>query len=190
VAAGPGSFTGLRSGSRRDPGPRVHRAESAWSPVLRSMRLRIGSETLTGRVVVGWIDAHRREVFSAVYRVGTGAPVRPRAARDRRRHECGAAAGHAQRLQTIEAAPIASRATARRCTRMTSVERCPPRYPSAAADRRRGWADRLRARARNETIDPAAIQPLYVAGRTREVAATRAGSVGGRMRQRRTRSRR
>ncbi len=70
VAAGPGSFTGLRVGIATIQGLAFvqHRrvvAVSALAALAQS-----GSEELQPGAHVGaWMDAHRREVFSALYRV-------------------------------------------------------------------------------------------------------------------------
>jgi len=74
VAAGPGSFTGLRIGIATVQGLAfVHDRRIVGVSALDALA-QIGSlDVVPGTLVAAWMDAHRRDVFSAVYRV-TGAP--------------------------------------------------------------------------------------------------------------------
>jgi len=76
VASGPGSFTGLRIGIATMQGLAfVHRRPLAGVPALDALAQR-GSEGLAaGTIVAAWMDAHRREVFAALYRVEDGRGV-------------------------------------------------------------------------------------------------------------------
>jgi tRNA threonylcarbamoyladenosine biosynthesis protein TsaB len=75
VASGPGSFTGLRIGIATMQGLAcVHRRPLVGIPALEALAV-LGSHGLAdGSVVAAWMDAHRREVFAALYRV-TDAPL-------------------------------------------------------------------------------------------------------------------
>jgi tRNA threonylcarbamoyladenosine biosynthesis protein TsaB len=75
VAAGPGSFTGLRIGIATIQGLAfVHRRRVAPVSALRALA-DIGSPLLPHGARVGaWMDAHRRDVFSALYAVDGAAP--------------------------------------------------------------------------------------------------------------------
>ena len=70
VASGPGSFTGLRIGIATMQGLAfVHRRPLAGIPALEALA-QLGSHGLAaGSIVAAWMDAHRREVFAALYRV-------------------------------------------------------------------------------------------------------------------------
>jgi tRNA threonylcarbamoyladenosine biosynthesis protein TsaB len=75
VAAGPGSFTGLRTGIATMQGLAVVTgrrmvAVSALDVLAHTASLGRPEGTLVG----AWMDAHRRDVFSAVYRVSDGPP--------------------------------------------------------------------------------------------------------------------
>src|SRR4051795_9096275 len=70
VASGPGSFTGLRIGIATIQGLAfVHRRRIAAVSALEALA-HMGSAGLNAGALVGaWMDAQRRDVFSALYRV-------------------------------------------------------------------------------------------------------------------------
>jgi tRNA threonylcarbamoyladenosine biosynthesis protein TsaB len=70
VASGPGSFTGLRIGIATMQGLAfVHRRPLAGVPALEALALLGGQGLADGSLVAAWMDGHRREVFTALYRV-------------------------------------------------------------------------------------------------------------------------
>jgi tRNA threonylcarbamoyladenosine biosynthesis protein TsaB len=74
VASGPGSFTGLRIGIATIQGLAFVRERPVVAVSALEALAQIGSRDLApGDLVAAWIDAHRREVFSALYRVGRDA---------------------------------------------------------------------------------------------------------------------
>jgi tRNA threonylcarbamoyladenosine biosynthesis protein TsaB len=75
VASGPGSFTGLRIGIATIQGLAfVHARRIASVPALEALAHLAGDGLPPGSTVAAWMDAHRREVFAALYRV-TEAPA-------------------------------------------------------------------------------------------------------------------
>jgi tRNA threonylcarbamoyladenosine biosynthesis protein TsaB len=75
VAAGPGSFTGLRIGIATMQGfAVVERKPIVAVSALEAVAHAVAGDVPEGTHVGVWIDAHRRDVFSALYRV-TAAPV-------------------------------------------------------------------------------------------------------------------
>ncbi len=75
VVAGPGSFTGLRVGIAAIQGF----ATVLGRPVVAISALDVLGEVAAegqpaGTLVAAWMDAHRREVFSCLYRVGSAGP--------------------------------------------------------------------------------------------------------------------
>jgi tRNA threonylcarbamoyladenosine biosynthesis protein TsaB len=75
VAAGPGSFTGLRTGIATIQGLAVVTGRRVVAvSALEALGHSASLEQPSGTLAAAWIDAHRHDVFSAIYRVGDGAP--------------------------------------------------------------------------------------------------------------------
>jgi tRNA threonylcarbamoyladenosine biosynthesis protein TsaB len=75
VASGPGSFTGLRIGIATMQGlALVGGRRIAGIPALDAMAELGSAQAPPGTMVAAWIDAHRGEVFAALYRVTAAAP--------------------------------------------------------------------------------------------------------------------
>jgi tRNA threonylcarbamoyladenosine biosynthesis protein TsaB len=75
VASGPGSFTGLRIGIATIQGLAfVRRRPVVGVSALDALACAAGAGVSAGTLVATWMDAHRREVFTALYRVSDAAP--------------------------------------------------------------------------------------------------------------------
>jgi tRNA threonylcarbamoyladenosine biosynthesis protein TsaB len=73
VASGPGSFTGLRIGIAIIQGLAfVHARRVVAIPALAALAHMGSVDAPPGQLIAAWMDAHRHEVFAALYRV-TGA---------------------------------------------------------------------------------------------------------------------
>ena len=164
VAAGPGSFTGLRIGIATIQGlaftcGRRVVAVSALQALAQS-----AANLEPGTVLVSWIDAHRREVFGEAFRIADGPPfeaeylntidairVGPPAALldDLREAVSGSAPIFAGDGAVLYAADIARAFPAAQIAEASPIAGAIGLMAVAAARRGR-------------TIDPAAIQPLYV----------------------------
>jgi tRNA threonylcarbamoyladenosine biosynthesis protein TsaB len=78
VASGPGSFTGLRVGIATIQGfAFVHRRRVAAVPALEALAQSAGSDLAAGTEVGVWMDAQRRDVFAALYRLTSDPPFDP-----------------------------------------------------------------------------------------------------------------
>jgi tRNA threonylcarbamoyladenosine biosynthesis protein TsaB len=173
IAAGPGSFTGLRIGIATIQGLAfVHRRPVVAVSALEALA-QIGSgHSSAGDVVGAWIDAHRGDVFSALYRVAA-APMYENA-----------------RLVEIEGPAVDDpAATIHRWSALTTTsafvligDRLPrdaARFTMVAASPLAGVIGRMavcRAQ-RGETVTAAGIQPLYVRRPDAEVARDRAKTL-------------
>jgi tRNA threonylcarbamoyladenosine biosynthesis protein TsaB len=74
VACGPGSFTGLRIGIATMQGlAMVEKRPLVGISALDALAHLAAAELEPGTVVGAWMDAHRREVFSSLYRVTSSA---------------------------------------------------------------------------------------------------------------------
>lgn len=172
VATGPGSFTGLRIGIAAMQGLAVVCGRRMVAVSLLEALGHVAADALEPGALVGaWMDAHRRDVFSALYRVGHGEPFtserlvevdpprvdRPDAIwhewRDRR---------HVPRVLAGDGAVLYADTVAAEVTVLR-----PP--PMAAAI---GHVALHRARA-HATVSPAGVHPLYVRRPDAEVARDR-----------------
>ena len=165
VAAGPGSFTGLRIGIATIQGL----ALATGKPVVAVSALEALAQSAgraPGTLIAAWMDARRREVFAALYRVADAPPFSP----ERLVEVEGASAGD-------PAATLARWGSHLRDARVTFVGDGAALYADAIADHRSirpevlreppllagviGQMALIRAQ-RGDTIDPAAVHPLYV----------------------------
>jgi len=165
VAAGPGSFTGLRIGIATIQGLALASGKRIVA-VSALEALAQSAAGAPGSVVAAWMDARRREVFAALYRVADAPPFSP----ERLVEVEGATAGD-------PAATLARWGSHLRDARVTFVGDGAALYADAIADHRSMRSDVLgeppllagvigqmaliRAQ-RGDTIDPAAVHPLYV----------------------------
>jgi len=70
VASGPGSFTGLRIGIATIQGLAfVHTRRVAAIPALDALAHMGSVDAAPGTLIAAWMDAHRHDVFAALYRV-------------------------------------------------------------------------------------------------------------------------
>ena len=166
VASGPGSFTGLRIGIATMQGLAfVHRRRIVPISALEALAwIASGSAVGEGSLVAAWMDAQRRDVFSALYRVSSVSPSDPEHAIEVEEPQVGDPAATLERWDPLvrgqSLAFIGDGATA-------WADMIRGRYPGAtvvAHPRLAGAIGRLAAaRAANgAAIDPAGVRPLYV----------------------------
>src|ERR1700742_1430208 len=75
VATGPGSFTGFRIGIATIQGLAfVHGRRVVAVPALEAMAHAASDGLPEGAVIATWMDAHRHDVFAALYRVTAARP--------------------------------------------------------------------------------------------------------------------
>jgi tRNA threonylcarbamoyladenosine biosynthesis protein TsaB len=163
VASGPGSFTGLRIGIATIQGlALVRQRRVVGVSALEALAQIAGATRAPGAIVAAWMNAHRREVFSALYRVTDAAAFTP----DRLVEIEGPAVGdpgamlagwtgrHAPAVFVGDGAVVYGE-TIRGCLAHAEIVDPPP---MAGAIGRLAIA---RARA-GDTVDPAGLRPVYV----------------------------
>jgi tRNA threonylcarbamoyladenosine biosynthesis protein TsaB len=169
VAAGPGSFTGLRIGIATMQGlALVNGRRLVGVSALEALAHLASEGAAPGALIASWIDAQRGEVFSALYEVGDAPVFTP------------------ERLRELEppavATPDATRSSWARY-RLTSAvfsgDGAARYLPGAGSPPLlAGAIGRMAAvsASRGLTVSPAAIHPLYVRRPDAELA--RAASAG------------
>jgi tRNA threonylcarbamoyladenosine biosynthesis protein TsaB len=172
VAAGPGSFTGLRIGIAAMQGLAFVTGKRIVAvSALDALAHAAAADSSAGALLAAWIDAHRRDVFAALYKVGAAAPF------------------GRERIIAVDAAAVddpaailgrwtplpdvfigsGARRYADTIAARTPAARVVDGPPLAAVVGRVAVA---RARA-GDAVDPAAVQPVYVRRPDAEIARDR-----------------
>jgi tRNA threonylcarbamoyladenosine biosynthesis protein TsaB len=181
VASGPGSFTGLRVGIATIQGLAfVHRRRVAAVSALEAIAQRSGADLPPGSLVGVWMDAQRRDVFSAMYQLTECGVFEPRRLVEL---AAPAVASPDVTLQRWAAAGLASPALvagdgavacAGAIEKQYAGARISPHPSLAGAIGRIGVAQA----AAGLTLDPAAVRPLYIRRPDAEVERERRQATG------------
>jgi tRNA threonylcarbamoyladenosine biosynthesis protein TsaB len=169
VAVGPGSFTGLRIGIATVQGLAfVTRRSVVGVSALDALAHASSDGVHTGALIGVWMDARRRDVFSALYRVAGGPPVTAARLTQIEPPSIGAPAVTFERWATEFGCParlVGDGATMYEpVVGSRSSVRAAPALAAAI-----GRLAAVRARA-GDTIDPSAVQPLYIRRSDAEIA--------------------
>src|SRR5712692_5758207 len=149
IASGPGSFTGLRIGIATLQGLAFVNGRRIVPVSALEALAQIGSQLLpAGAVVAAWIDAHRREVFSALYRVAEVPAFAPARLTEMDAPAVGGPASTLSRWMASATVPC------------VFIGDGAVMYAPALAGAI-GTMAVHRARA-GDTVDPAGVQPLYI----------------------------
>jgi tRNA threonylcarbamoyladenosine biosynthesis protein TsaB len=165
VASGPGSFTGLRIGIATMQGfAFVSGRRMVAVSALDALGQIASVDRPAGAMVAVWMDAHRRDVFAALYRVTPAVLFEP----DRLIGTDGPLVGEpaatlAGWLPALEAADVSWIGDGAAAFGDT-IARCLPRaailpHPALAGAIGRMAAARAR---RGDSVNPAAVHPLYL----------------------------
>jgi tRNA threonylcarbamoyladenosine biosynthesis protein TsaB len=177
VASGPGSFTGLRIGIATIQGfAFVMRRGVVAVSALEALGQLGSADRMAGTVVAAWMDAHRHEVFAALYCVGSGTVFGPQ----RLIEVEGPSVGDPRAMLGRWVSHLVARTTVfigdgaelygdviRDCIGPAAVI---IEMPPLAAAIGRVAVDRAGA---GQTMDPAALHPLYVRRPDAEIAQDR-----------------
>ena len=178
VASGPGSFTGLRVGIATMQGfALVGRRPMVGISALAALAHAGSRDLLRGERVGAWMDAHRRDVFAALFAVTGERVFRAGRLKEVEPATVGDPLATLERWRRLGVAPAiligdGAQLYADLIARVTSGGAPPPRPPDPPAPATRvepapalagviGLLALERAR-RGETVTPAGIQPLYV----------------------------
>jgi len=172
VASGPGSFTGLRVGIATIQGLALATSRGVVAvSALEALAHLASADRGVGDLIAVWMDAYRHEVFSALYRVSA-----PEAYSEGRLEEIEGPVVSTPDATLARWLGLGCRpaiwigdGTAVYATMIEGTGEVRKTEPMAAAIGRIAIS---RGRARG-TIDPAAIQPLYVRRPDAEVARDR-----------------
>ena len=164
VATGPGSFTGLRIGIATIQGlAYVHGRRVVGIPALEALAQAAGRTLPEGALIAAWMDAHRHDVFSALYQV-TGAPPFSRA---RLTEIEGPTVGHAAdtlaRWRTAAVARVPAVFTGDGAVLYEAdVTRESPASVVVPPPCLAGPIGLLAVDRASEALEPSAVRPLYV----------------------------
>jgi len=171
VAAGPGSFTGLRIGIATVQGLAVVTGRRVVPVSALEALAQIGSEGLPGgALVAAWIDARRRDVFSALYRVTEAPPFSAGRIVEVEPAIVDTPAATLSRWEAFDAPAVFVGDGARLFSDLIGGRGRLVAPPGLAGAIGRMAARRARA---GDTVDPAGVQPLYVRRPDAEVARER-----------------
>ena len=163
VATGPGSFTGLRIGIATVQGlAHVHKRRVVGIPALEALAHAASGELPSGALIGAWMDAHRHDVFAALYRVTAAAPFSRARLMELEGPSVGSAASTLARWRAhatgVPALFVGDGAVlyADEIGRQSSGSR------AVASPLLAGAIGRLAGDRAAEAIEPSALRPLYV----------------------------
>jgi tRNA threonylcarbamoyladenosine biosynthesis protein TsaB len=169
IAAGPGTFTGLRIGIATIQGLAfVNGKRVVPTSALTALAVAASREEPSARLIGAWMDAHRRDVFSALFMTTSRSPFEPDGLLE---IEGGAVGDPAATLQRWEGAGhvpdllVGDGAIAFASgvpVQISTLEQ----LPLAAVI---GQMAVARARV-GDTVDPAGVQPIYIRRPDAEIA--------------------
>jgi len=162
VAPGPGSFTGLRIGIATVQGLAfVHGRRIFGVSALEALAHAASAGSAPGTVIAVWMDARRRDVFAAAYRVTAAAPFAPGRLEELDGPSVDAPTSILSRwTATLPAAELFVGDGAELFAR--EIQAAAPHARIVAPPLIAGTIGRLAIERGAEAVEPAAMRPLYV----------------------------
>jgi tRNA threonylcarbamoyladenosine biosynthesis protein TsaB len=163
VASGPGSFTGLRIGIATIQGlASVHRRRIVSVPVLEALAQAASRDLPEGAVIAAWMDAHRQDVFAALYRVGEKTASGLASLMEIEGPTVGTAASTLARWRTLDTGMPAIVVGDGAALYAADIARESPASGVLPLPLLAGIIGRLAIARASEALDPSSVRPLYV----------------------------
>ena len=171
VASGPGSFTGLRIGIATIQGlALVHDRRIAAISALEAIGHLSAAGAVPGTLVAAWMDAHRHEVFSALYRVSLAEPFSAEHLQELDGPSVGDPAATLARWASDHSVLPAVFAGDGAVLYAETIARAAPAARLAPSTLLAGAIGRLALGREPQGIEPGAMRPLYVRRPDAEIA--------------------
>jgi tRNA threonylcarbamoyladenosine biosynthesis protein TsaB len=171
VASGPGSFTGLRIGIATIQGLAfVHARRVAAIPALDALAHAGSVDTPPGTLIAAWMDAHRHEVFAALYRVTEAAQFSPARLVEVEGPTVGSPAAMLARWAAQPGGLPDAFTGDGAILYANEISGAAPDAPVVAPPLLAGAIGRLAFARRSEAVEPGAMRALYVRRPDAEIA--------------------
>jgi tRNA threonylcarbamoyladenosine biosynthesis protein TsaB len=161
IAAGPGTFTGLRIGIATIQGLAfVNSKRVVPVSALAALAAAASRDEPAARIIGAWMEAHRRDVFSALYKTSDRSPFDPEGLIEVEGPAVGDPASTLRRWESAGYTPdvLVGDGAIMFAEGIPAQISTLGQLPLAAVI---GQKALVRARA-GDTLDPAAVQPLYI----------------------------
>jgi tRNA threonylcarbamoyladenosine biosynthesis protein TsaB len=163
VASGPGSFTGLRIGIATIQGlASVHHRRVVGVSALEALAHLAGADLGAGAWIAAWMDAHRRDVFAALYRVTGDGPFSRAHLSEVDGASVGSPAAVLERWQKLDTAFSATFVGDGAVLYEAVIAAGSPRNSVKPLPDLAGSIGLLAGDRASEALAPSAIRPLYV----------------------------
>ena len=171
VASGPGSFTGLRIGIATIQGLAfVHGRRIVGVPALVALAHAGSRDLPEGTLIAAWMDAHRRDVFAALYQVTGATPFSRARLTEVEGPTVGSPASTLARWRALATGLPAVFVGDGAILYATDIARESPAARALPPPLLAGVIGRLAVARASESLEPAAMRPLYVRRPDAEIA--------------------
>ncbi len=163
VASGPGSFTGLRIGIATIQGLAfVHGRRVVAVPALDALAHAASRDLPAGTVVAAWMDAHRHDVFAALYEVNEAPPFSRARLTEIEGPTVGSPASTLARWRTLARGLPAVIVGDGAALYAAEIAQDSPSSRVVAPPQLAGAIGLLAVARAGEALEPSAVRPLYV----------------------------